>query len=223
MSEDYGVSLMCFLSRCSMGLSFLTEYVLDSRWASWNRLKPLDFHLAVAIRDTTPDIKLKEGYQDAIGMYEWNRLGFWKDKLCAMKLADETAPGGSQLGKRKRGSTPDTKSKPSFERPPRFGSACGNNYDDDDEDELFLAEAAAKRRKVKKEVTDAATLEEINALYENSDGDDLVCAPGRSRLAVARRFGSLFGTPATMPGLKRHASTSMTPGKSKVNEDERIE
>ena len=201
----------------------LTEYAVNSRWAAWNRLKPLDFQLAVAIRDTTLDAKLKEGYQDAIGMYDWNKLCYWKDKMCAMKLAEETAPGGTQLNKRKRGGTPNTKSSSSFKRPSAFRSGYGNDHEDDDEDEVLLAEAAAKRRKIKKEVTDAATLEDINGLYENSDEDDPVCAPGKGRLAVPGHSRSLFGTPATTSALKRHASSSMTPGKPKTNEDNRIE
>ncbi len=182
-----------------------------SRWASWNRLKPLDFQLAVAIRDTTPDEKLKEAYHDAIGMYEWNRLNYWKDKLCALKLANATASVRDKDGKRKREATSNTKSGCEFQWPPGFGPRYRHGNVDDDEAELLLPSGEFKR-KIKKEVFDTTILADSNALYEDSDAGNLFSAPKGSR-SLLGRSATLLGRRATTPTLRSHKSSSTTPGK----------
>ena len=190
--------------------------ILNSRWASWKRLKSLDLQLAVAMRDTTPDKNLRDAYNDAIGKYGWTNLDYWKDKLCAIKLAECTAPVENKTGKRKRRSTPN-KSDSNFKWPPGFGSGYDDKHVDDDEEELLLAAGEGKRRKIKKEVLDTATLEEINALYEVSDEDDTLATPKRGKPAVPGRSSSLVVPPAaTTP--KRPDPVSVSPGKSKASD-----
>lgn len=190
--------------------------VLISRWASWKRLKPLDFQLAVAIRDTTPDRKLREAYHDAIGMYEWNRLNYWKDKLCAMKISNDTAPVQNKNGKRKREATSNTESGPKFEWPPGFGPEHAHDSVDDDEAELFLPLGENKRRAIKKEVLDTSILIESNALYEDSDADDLFSARKTSKSNFLGRSPFPPGMGATTSTLRRHKSSSMAPGKPRA-------
>ncbi len=186
--------------------------VLKSRWASWKCLKPLDFHLAVAIRDTTPDVKLKEAYHDAIGKYDWNRLEYWKDRLYAMKLANDTAPVSNGNGKRKREAVPATKPGYQFKWPPGFGPECGDGEEGDDEAGLFLPSGESKRRKVKKEAVDTMTLAEINALYEDSDADALFSARKGSKRAVLDTPMPPLGMRRTSPSFRRHKSTSLMSG-----------
>ena len=177
------------------------------------------------MRDTTPDTNLRNAYHDAIGMYGWNNLDYWKDKLCAIKLAECTTLVGKKTVKRKRQSTLDAKSDPTFRWPPGFGPGYGNEHVDDEEEELLLAAGEEKRRKIKKEVLDTATLEEINALYEVSDGEGTLATPKEGKTAVSGLsscfvmppYSSLSVPPAT--SASKHPNPVTTTGtKPKASE-----
>ena len=198
--------------------------LLNSRWSAWKCLKPLDFQLAVVIRDTTLDKTLEQAYHDGLGMYGWNNLGYWKDKLCALNLAEDTAPVEKKTGKRKRRSMRH-KSVPKFKWPPGFGPGYGDEQLVDDEEELSLAAGEGKERKIKKEVLDTATLEEINALYEVSDREDAVAIRKESKIAVPDHFSSIIIPPSsslvippTISTSKHFNSNPMKPGKFQVLE-----
>ena len=175
--------------------------------------------LAIAIKDTTPDEILKEAYHDAIGVYGWNSLGYWKDKLCAMDLADDTAPVRNKNGKRNREMTLETKLRPQSKWPPGFGPEWGEDKVDDDEDEgPILPIGRGKRRMIKKEVLETATLADIDALYGNSDEEDVRTARKVSRTALSGRFAPpLEQTPVTAATLRRLLSSSVTPGRSRTD------
>ena len=154
--------------------------------------------MAVAIRDTTPNKKLKEAYHDAILMFEWNRLPYWKDKLCAMKLADESAPVQHTGNKRKRKSTPDPKPGPVFKWPPGFGPDYGGDNVDDEEPEYFMTGRDGKRRMIKKETSDTTTLAASKMVSDESKGNDLFRSQeGKNKAKAPGRLLSSLAAPVT--------------------------
>ena len=142
--------------------------------------------------------------------FEWNRLPYWKNKLWAAQLADESDLVQEIGSKHRRETSDDTNSGQAFKWPPGFGPGYDNGNVDDEEPEPLLTERDSKRVKIKKEASDDTTLAGSVASGKFSDS---VCEQRANKPRIRGPFSSSLVGLAT-PSQRLHRSSPKVSRKS---------
>lgn len=188
-----------------------------------------------AIRDSTTNPLLAKAWKEYITQYkgdkisDWKYLDHWKTRLHAQRM-DKTTPGGVKKERLAAGRMPEAhkrKRTPPFKFPPGYRN---EEVDDEEPDDLFLPRGDTAGPKIKQESNNSISLEEMDALYGDSDPPYLTSSQSskRSKLDLSGRFSIRPSTPlragtgrlaTPMPSSVRHGTPFQSTNKKiDVNE-----